>query len=216
MKTDKIDKAPSAVRVQLPDEAGQEIFVKSFNEAAEGGYNRAYSAACAWQALEKRGYKPDEKGIWHRKTAMDRIRELAGHSSSSIEKTFDIIDKNEDQHLVWGWASVISKGGKAVVDRQGDVISADTLTKAATEFMLDVRKAKAMHEGDSIGEVVHSLPLTGEIAKALGIETDVEGWIIAMKIHNDEVWQLVKSGQLSAFSIGGMAVSSDIEMEDDK
>jgi hypothetical protein len=72
--------------------------------------------------------------------------------------------------------------------------------------MLDVRVAKAMHSGSQIGEIVHSLPVTNEIAASLGITTDREGWIICVKVHDDSVWEDVKSGKLSAFSIGGRAL----------
>jgi hypothetical protein len=63
-----------------------------------------------------------------------------------------------------------------------------------------------MHTGGKIGEVVHSMPLTNEIAKALGIQSDREGWLVAIKVYDDQVWQDVKSGKLAAFSIGGRAL----------
>ena len=78
--------------------------------------------------------------------------------------------------------------------------------KAATEFMEDARIAKAMHDGDQVGEVIHSLPLTKELGESLGVQSDREGWIVAMRIHDDEVWKRVKSGELKAFSIGGSGV----------
>ena len=43
------------------------------------------------------------------------------------------------------------------------------------------------------------------VASSLGIETDREGWVLAMKIHDDKVWDMIKSGKLSAFSIAGRA-----------
>jgi hypothetical protein len=79
----------------------------------------------------------------------------------------------------------------------------------ANDFMLDVRTAKAMHKGDKIGEVIHSLPLTSELAKALGLHTDLEGWIVGMKIYDDTAWESVKSGDFAGFSIGGRAASRE-------
>lgn len=117
----------------------------------------------------------------------------------------DIIKSDDDQRMVWGWASVITEKGEPVVDRQGDIIEAHTLVKAATDFMFSVRTTKQMHVGGKVGEFVHSFPLTNEIAKAFGIECDKEGWIVACKILDEEVWKKVKSGELRAFSIGGRA-----------
>lgn len=117
----------------------------------------------------------------------------------------NILKTDNEQRMVWGWASVISKDGVPVVDSQGDVILPDTLMKAATEFMLSLRVTKEMHSGGKIGEFVHSFPVTKELADALGIVTNQEGWIVACKVYDDATWQKVKSGELSAFSIGGTA-----------
>ena len=126
-----------------------------------------------------------------------------GVSETTVVQAGDILKADDEQRIVWGWASVISENGETVVDTQGDMISPEELTKAANAFMEDVRQAKAMHQGDQVGEVIHSLPLTKELGEALGIESDREGWIVAMKVHDDETWEKVKSGELGAFSIGG-------------
>ena len=122
-----------------------------------------------------------------------------------MELTGKILKRDDEQRLVYGYAYVSTVNGELAVDHSGETIDPDILAKAATEFMLNVRIAKAMHQGDAVGSVVHSLPLTSEIAKSLGIETDKEGWIVALKINSDEVWELVKSGKLASFSIGGRA-----------
>jgi Putative phage serine protease XkdF len=116
-----------------------------------------------------------------------------------------ILKADNEQRMVWGWASVISENGVPVVDSQGDVILPDTLMKAATDFMLSLRVTKEMHSGDKIGEFVHSFPVTKELSEALGITTNKEGWIVACKVYDEAVWQKVKSGELAAFSIGGQA-----------
>ena len=123
----------------------------------------------------------------------------------------DIIKVDVDERLVWGWAYVSTVKGVMSVDHSDESVSPEVLVKAATNFMLSVRTAKAMHQGDSVGEVVHSFPLTKELGESLGVSSDREGWIICMKIHNDEVWQSVKSGELSAFSIGGRALRRSLE-----
>jgi hypothetical protein len=120
-----------------------------------------------------------------------------------------ILKTDDEQRLVFGWASVITEKGEPVIDRQGDVIEAETLVKAVNEFMEHVRVGKAMHTGEQVGVVVHSLPITKEIGDALGIHSDREGWVVAYKVYDDAVWAMVKSGELSAFSIGGRATKED-------
>ena len=120
-----------------------------------------------------------------------------------------ILHKNEEQRMVYGWASVVTEKGEPVVDRQGDIVEPETLVNAVNKFMEHVRIGKQMHKGGQIGTVVHSMPVTDEIGKSLGIQSDREGWIVAFKVYDDEVWNKVKSGELAAFSIGGRAIKED-------
>lgn len=121
-----------------------------------------------------------------------------------------ILKVDDEQRMVYGWASVVTEKGIPVVDRQGDVIEPDTLVKAINEFMEHVRVGKAMHTGEQVGVIVHSLPVTKEICEALGIQSDREGWVVAYKVYDDGVWDRVKSGDLAAFSIGGRATKREI------
>lgn len=121
-----------------------------------------------------------------------------------------ILKVDDEQRMVFGWASVITEDGEPVIDRQGDMIEADTLVKAVNEFMEYVRVGKAMHSGEQVGVVVHSLPITKEIGEALGIHSNREGWVVAYKVLDDSVWERVKSGELAAFSIGGRAQKQEI------
>jgi len=142
--------------------------------------------------------------------------EMVGHKLDTLRKadnqtdiTGKILKTDEEQRMVWGWASVVTEKGEPVVDRQGDVIEPETLVKAVGKFMEHVRVGKQMHNGGQIGVVVHSMPITKEIGDSLGIQSDREGWIVAFKVYDDEVWSKVKSGELAAFSIGGRAVKED-------
>jgi len=131
-----------------------------------------------------------------------------GDMTKSIEGK--ILKTDDEQRMVYGWASVVTENGEPVIDRQGDIIEADTLVKAVNEFMEHVRVGKAMHSGEQVGTVVHSLPITKEIGEALGIQSDREGWVVAYKVFDDAVWNMVKSGELAAFSIGGRATKEEI------
>jgi ligand-binding sensor domain-containing protein len=121
-----------------------------------------------------------------------------------------ILKTDDEQRIVYGWASVITEKGERVVDRQGDVIEAETLVKAVNDFMENVRVGKTMHTGEQTGMVIHSLPITKEIGDSLGIQSDREGWVVAYKVYDDSVWNMVKSGELAAFSIGGRAIKEKI------
>ena len=137
-----------------------------------------------------------------------------GTSVSELTKTNiegQILKADEEQRLVYGWASVVTEKGEPVIDRQGDIIEPDTLVKAVNNFMEHIRVGKEMHKGDQIGAVIHSMPITKEIGESLGIQSDREGWVVAFKVYNDDVWARVKSGELAAFSIGGRAIKESYD-----
>lgn len=117
--------------------------------------------------------------------------------------------------LVFGYAIVCKVGGEDYYDTgsadpdgavYSDHISEDEMLAATTEFMLTARVAKEMHDpaDQPRGVVVHSFPLTTEIAKALDITADKTGWLIAMK-PDDAMLAKFASGELTGFSIGGTA-----------
>ena len=139
--------------------------------------------------------------MWEEGTS---VSEMTNKAVVHIEG--QILKQMDEERLAFGWAYVSTVKGEVSLDHSGEFIRPDQIAKAATNFMLSMRTAKAMHTGEKIGEVVHSMPLTNDIAKALGIQSDREGWVIALKVYDDQVWQDVKSGKLAAFSIGGRAL----------
>ncbi len=132
----------------------------------------------------------------------------SGTSVSEMTKSetpAQILKFDEEQRIIYGFASVVSVNGKPLVDLHGDIISSKTMEKAATEFMLGTRKGLTMHSGEQTTTIVHSMPLTKEVMDALGISSEKEGWAIAVKVHDDQTWQDAKSGKFTGFSIGGRA-----------
>jgi len=139
--------------------------------------------------------------MWEKGTSVGQMTKIEGQ----------ILKADDEQRMVYGWASVITEKGEPVVDRQGDMIEAETLVKAVNDFMEHVRVGKTMHVGEQTGVIVHSMPITKEIGEALGVHSDREGWIVAYKVYDDAVWEMVKSGELAAFSIGGRAMKQEID-----
>lgn len=123
-----------------------------------------------------------------------------------------ILKRDDDQRLVYGWASVITKDGVPVIDGQGDIIEEDTLVAAVHQFNTDARVGGVLHMRKSdgtavqIGSVIESFVFTKSIQDLLGIDLKKTGWFLVMKVLDDRVWSLVKQGALPAFSIGGKGV----------
>ena len=76
---------------------------------------------------------------------------------------------------VAGFASVITKDGKPVTDTQNDVIEMEDgpwgagLRTAAHDFISGARVAKVMHDGAQVGDIVESVIVDDDFAKALTV-----------------------------------------------
>lgn len=130
--------------------------------------------------------------------------------SDKINFEAQILKTDKDAKVIWGWAYVCTVDGQPSYDHSAEWVSPDTLVKATTKFMLKSRTAKVNHHGDKEGDIVGSLPVTKELASALGIETNREGWIIGV-VASDETLNKVEKGELTSFSIGGRALKRAIE-----
>jgi hypothetical protein len=124
-----------------------------------------------------------------------------------------IVKVDEDEGLVFGWASVAATAdGELVVDSHDEIIEPAELEKAAYEYVLRFGEAGVMHQGESVGRLVESLVLTPEKAAAMGIPAPMDtAWWIGMKIGNPEVFAKVKDGTYPMFSIQGLAQYEDID-----
>ena len=125
--------------------------------------------------------------------------------------SFNFSKASTTGRYVRGWASVVTAGGTPVTDHQGDIIAIDDIRKAAHKFISDARIAKAMHAGQPVGEVVESVIIDDDFAKAVGMTDGRRGWWIGMEIHDATIRENVRKGKLRAFSIGGRGRRTPVE-----
>jgi len=133
------------------------------------------------------------------------------------KSTWQIAKTNDEQQLVFGWASVAKdKTGKRPLDWQGDYVDAEVLEKAVYAFALDFREANEVHEGKTVGTVVESMMFTKEKMSQMGIPEGIlpEGWWVGFKIEDAEAYAKVKSGVYKMFSIEGSASRVETPAED--
>lgn len=133
----------------------------------------------------------------------------AGASQDGIQKhRLTVMKSNDDRRLVFGWASVaVRVTGQEIVDWQQDMIDIDDLEKAAYEYTAEFGTAGEMHERGGVGRLIESVVFTKEKATAMGIPAEVlpQGWWVGFRIDDTEVWEKVKDGIYSMFSIEGSA-----------
>ena len=131
----------------------------------------------------------------------------------NITKDFNVVSPilkaDLEARVIWGWAYVSMEKGERSMDHSGEWVSPETLVKATTNFMLKSRTAKVNHDGQKEGDIVGSLPVTKDLAEALGIQSEREGWIIGV-VASEETLKKVQSGELTSFSIGGRALKRSL------
>lgn len=129
-----------------------------------------------------------------------------------------VMKSDDDRRLVFGRANVtVRADGEQIIDWQQDAIDTAVLEKAAYEYVAELGTAGEMHRRGGVGRVIESIVFTREKADALGIPPDVllEGWWIGFRITDDEVWEKIKSGEYTMFSIEGRAVRELMEGGDE-
>lgn len=129
---------------------------------------------------------------------------------------FQITKTNDEQQVVFGWASVSKDiNGQLLQDWQGDIIEPEDLEKAAFDFVLNFRDAGERHNPNlrKKGKLVSSLVFTEEVQKALNIPTGTVpvGWFVGFHIDDPKTWQEVKKGKYLMFSIEGQGIREPIE-----
>lgn len=114
-----------------------------------------------------------------------------------------------DKRLIFGWASIVTKDGKPIVDKQGDIIPVDELEKAFYDFVLYSRDHGDMHVRKGTGRLVECMVFTKEKQAVLGIDLGFEGAWTGFRVDDDAVWARHKRGELPEFSIGGAATPTE-------
>lgn len=125
-----------------------------------------------------------------------------------IKGRFKVMKSDEEKMLAFGWASVSMRvDGEVIEDWQGDIVEPEELERAAYEYVLLYREGGEMHERGGAAVLIESAVFTEEKMQAMGIPEGVlpVGWWIGFKVLDKEVWEKVKDGAYTMFSIEGEA-----------
>lgn len=136
---------------------------------------------------------------------MGRPRE---QPADTMKRKFRIVKSDDEKMFAFGWASVSMRvDGELIEDWQKDIVEPEELESAAYEFVLLYREGGEMHERGGVAELIESVVFTEEKMQAMGIPPGIlpVGWWIGFKILDGEVWEKVKDGTYSMFSIEGTA-----------
>lgn len=137
-----------------------------------------------------------------------KIRDEPDNKPEVTKRKFQVKKTNNEKMQAFGWASVaIAENGETLEDWQGDIIEPDELESAAYKFVDLYREGGEMHERGGVAYLIESVVFTEEKMAAMGIPegTLPVGWWIGFQLTDADVWQKVKDGTYSMFSIEGEA-----------
>ncbi len=164
-----------------------------------------HRAAAAWM-------KGDNKIDVRYANLTGRDNALKRVVDEDFEFRVDVRKVAEDQHRIFGFASVVTKAGKMVVDHQDDAISPADMEEGVYDFVLSSRAHGDMHEIEGTGRLIESAMLTIAKQEAMGIvikDADgdrIEPWWVGFQIDDAETWAAHKRGDRPELSIGGSGV----------
>lgn len=154
-------------------------------------------------------------GDWTAESAKCFIEDILGHTvedSQIIDKTrkslFQLISKDEAEMKVFGWLYVThNKAGEQMIDHSGEIISPETLEKAAYEFVAEGGDMGANHQKLGVGYLIEAMVFTQEKKAALGIPDGIlpTGLWVGLQMTDRAEWKKVISGEYKMLSLGGLA-----------
>lgn len=203
MRSGGFDKLPTVVRHN-----GKNLLVDGSHRAAAQWLDGDNMLDCKYCAL-----RGEDESI-----AKDFGFHILSKSDTGVEWefNFEIKKADEDEQLIFGWASIVQEGDQLVIDHQDDVMMPGDLEKGAYDFVLEARQHGHGHKTIGTGRLVESMMFTKEKQEALGVIVknqagqQIVGWWVGFKVDDAGVWKMHKNGELPEFSIGGHSSSIDL------
>lgn len=148
--------------------------------------------------LKKRGHK---KLIWAKPGEKPQIIDL---TKTPTVKSFEVLicKRDAEKQLITG---IVLEPN--TTDAHGDWEKPEEIEQAAHKFMLRSRIIGLQHKEPGPVEVVESYIAPNDMR--IGGQKVVKGsWIMTVKVHDKKIWNKVKAGDYTGFSVGGMAIRS--------
>lgn len=140
----------------------------------------------------------------------------------SKQKPMEFKIQNEERRMLYG---VALRADYPIYRRYGDeefylTFGKDAIRRLMTKFMKNfgqrswTKDHMDFAEGLTVVESWIVEDVENDKAKALGIENFSEGsWCIGVKVDDDEIWQSIKDGRWSGFSVEAWVDMEEIEKE---
>lgn len=116
-----------------------------------------------------------------------------------IEKSLILLVKENDEKIVYG---IVYEPDER--DTQGDTATAEEIRKACHSFMENSQVIKMSHKGTGISAVVLENYISQWDGQIAGRAIKKGTWLMSLRINDSSVWEKIKKGELTGFSMSGV------------
>jgi cation transport regulator ChaB len=171
------------------------------NASIESGGVASVAFNDAWAGLKSAGWEAGNNGMWVKKS-----------HQVEITKSFEFIQKADDKQLVTG---IVLEPD--TVDAHGDIIEASEIEATAYQYMESIQVVGKQHSEKAEAVVVESYiaPVDFNLGETEESMVKKGTWMMTVKVYDQELWEDIKKGEITGFSIGGYARSVPIPDEDE-
>jgi hypothetical protein len=124
--------------------------------------------------------------------------------ATDMKKSVDLFKYDEEQRLIYGVVLVPD-----IEDLQGDIVSKEEIQQAAHDYQIKSRLIKAQHRAPTDAEVVESYIAPVDIPIGNGI-APAGSWILVTRVNSTAMWEAIKKGEITGYSIGGVGEREEI------
>lgn len=137
------------------------------------------------------------------------IWKAAGESAEpAFKRTIDVVKTDADKRLVYGIVYAPDEW-----DAHEDTASASEIEKAAHLFMKAARTQKVDKQHDLSADEGY-VAESWIVREGDSLFKEVGAWAVAIKVENDETWDMVKSGEIAGISLYGTASYEEVQKSD--
>lgn len=155
---------------------------------------------------------------------MERVQEQAQKGEGALTKEIPILKLDDEKRIVYGVVL-----DPYIVDTQGDWIPPAEVEKTAHDFMKESRTIGLGHRGEVDAKPVESFlmpypdqddyraAMAGEPHRIIKFKfgsgfVHSGSWVLGTMVDDPATWELVKSGELGSYSIGGHGERTEIDL----
>lgn len=124
---------------------------------------------------------------------------------TTVSRSVAIVKTETEQRLVFGVVYAPD-----VLDAHGDFMTATEIEKACNLYGATMQVVNKQHGEDVAVDVVQNYIAPADFVADNGVTIKKGTWLQVMKVHDDDLWAKIKSGEMTGYSFEGYAVRTPV------